>query len=97
MNQSAQHGMAGRIFFWVAVILAVMNLFRFVVDGWALDDLLFAVGFAHIAFGASLNGFGRPVDADGEPLPVDRRGRIATLAGMALVVAALVLEAGARG
>ena len=78
-------------------VWVVLSLPRGKRGGWAVDDLLAGAGFALIAYGASINGFGRPVDANGEALPVDRRGRVATLAGMALVVAGLVLEAGARG
>ena len=91
------HSTGAKVFFWLAVILAGLNLFRFVFSGWAADDLFAGAGFALIAYGATRNGFGRPVDADGEPLPVDPRGRMATLGGMALVVVGLVLEAGARG
>lgn len=96
MNKPASHTTGARVFFWLAVILAGLNLFRFVFSGWAADDLFAGAGFVLIAYGATRNGFGRPVDADGEPLPVDRRGRMATLGGMALVVVGLVLEAGAR-
>ena len=97
MDKPASHSTAARVFFWLAVILAGLNLFRFFFSGWALDDLFAGAGFVLIAYGATRNGFGRPVDEDGEPLPVDPRARIATLAGMALVVVGLVLEAGARG
>ncbi|MCE7032375.1 hypothetical protein LY625_07025 [Lysobacter sp. GX 14042] len=97
MSKSAVHTTGAKVFFWLAVILAGLNLFRFVFSGWALDDLLAGAGFALIAYGATRNGFGRPVDGEGQPLPVDPHARIATLAGMALVVVGLVLEAGARG
>lgn len=96
MNRSVSHGMGAKVFFWLAVILGALNLFRFFFAGWAMDDLLIGLGFGLVAYGASLNGFGRPVDADGEPVAVDARGRLATLAGMALVVVGLMLEAGAR-
>lgn len=96
MNRSVVHGTGAKVLFWLMVILAGLNLFRF-FSGWALDDLLIGIGFASAAYGASLNGLGRPVDAEGEPLPLDPRGRVATLAGLALVVAGLIVEAGARG
>lgn len=97
MNRTVVHGTGAKVLFWLMVMLAGLNLFRFFFTGWALDDLLIGIGFASAAYGALLNGIGRPVDADGEPVPLDPRGRVATLAGLALVVAGLIVEAGARG
>ncbi|CAG4967598.1 MAG: hypothetical protein LOX98_02500 [Lysobacter sp.] len=84
-------GIGAKIFVWLAGILAAVNIGRFFTTGQT-DDLLTGIGLALIAYGTWRNDFGRPRDAAGEPLPVDRRARMAALLGIGLVLAGLVLE-----
>lgn len=85
-------GTGAKIFVWVAGILAAVNLADFVTGGWALDELLTGLGLALIAYGTWRNDFGTPRDAAGEPVPVDATARWASLLGIGLVLAGLVLE-----
>jgi hypothetical protein len=91
-STTATLGTGARIFVWVAAILGALNLVDFVFYGWGLHDLLTGAGLLLIAYGTWRNGFGRPQNAAGEPLPVDAGGRIASLLGMALVIAGILLE-----
>ena len=85
-------GMGEKIFLWLAGILGAINLVDFVFDGWALHDLLTGAGLLLIAYGTWRNGFGRRHNAAGEPLPVDAGGRWASLLGMGLVLAGILME-----
>lgn len=87
-------GMAAKIFLWVAGILGAFTLVEFFFHGRAVDDPLKGVGFLLIAYGTYRNDFGLPRDAAGELLPVDAGGRLASVLGIGLVAAALIIEAG---
>ncbi|MGQ4582076.1 hypothetical protein [Lysobacter sp. F60174L2] len=93
-SENASLGMAAKIFLWVAGILGVVTLGDFFFYGRATDDLLKGVGFLAIAYGTYRNDLGRPRNAAGEPLPVDAGGRLASVLGIGLVAAALIIEAG---
>lgn len=86
-------GTGAKVFVWVAGILAAVNLADFVAGGWEMDELLTGLGLGLIAYGTWRNDFGTPRDAAGEPVPVDATGRWASLLGIGLVLAGLVLEA----
>ena len=85
-------GMGAKIFLWLAGLLGAINLIEFVFYGWAMVDLLLGAGFVLIAYGTLRNEFGRPRNAAGERIAADAGGRLASVAGIVLVVAGLVLE-----
>ena len=87
-------GMAAKVFLWLAGILGAINLFAFFFKGWLVDDLLMGAGFLLIAYGTLRNDFGKPRNAAGEPVAIDPGGRLASVLGIGLVVAALIVEAG---
>lgn len=91
-STTASLGLGEKIFLWLAGILGAINLVDFVFYGWGLHDLLTGAGLLLIAYGTWRNGFGRRRDAAGEPLPVDAGGRWASLLGMALVIAGILME-----
>ena len=93
-SQTASLGMAAKVFLWLAGILGAIKLVDFFFYGWATDDLLKGIGFGLIAYGTWRNDFGRPRNAVGERIPVDAGGRLASVLGIGLVVAALIVEAG---
>lgn len=93
-STTASLGTAAKIFLWLAGILGAVNLFEFLFSGWLLDDLLMGAGFLLIAYGTLRNDFGRPRNSAGEPVAVDPGGRLASVVGIGLVVAALIVEAG---
>lgn len=85
-------GTGAKVFVWIAGILAAVNLAHFFAYGWQLDELLTGIGLGLIAYGTWRNDFGTPRNPAGEPVPVDRRARLASLLGIGLVLAGLVLE-----
>lgn len=93
-STTASLGMGAKVFLWLAGLLGAINLGDFVFQGWAINDLLMGAGFGLIAYGTFRNDFGRPRNAVGEPVAVDAGGRLASVLGIGLVVAALIVEAG---
>ena len=93
-STTASLGTAAKVFLWLAGMLGAVNLFEFFSRGWLIDDVLMGAGFLLIAYGTLRNDFGRPRNAAGEPVPVDPGGRLASVLGIGLVVAALIVEAG---
>lgn len=81
-----QAGKWDKVFFWVAVAIATVNLVDFLRDGQATRDLVAAAGFALLAVGAFQRGFGRPAGDLGE-----RIGRVATVAGLTLAAIGIVM------
>lgn len=85
-------GIGAKIFLWLAGLLGAINLIEFVIHGWATVDLLMGAGFVLIAYGTLRNDFGRPRNAAGERIAADPGGRLASVVGIGLVLAGLVME-----
>lgn len=84
--QRERGGIWEKVFMWLAVVIAGVNLVDFLFYGREARDLVAAVGFALLAVGAFQRAFGRPGGERGE-----RMGRLATTTGLALALIGIVM------
>lgn len=76
-----------KAFFWLAAVIAAVNLIDFLFYGYAPQDLASASGFALLAVGAFQRAFGRPGGERGE-----RIGRLATITGISLAAIGIIMS-----